>query len=268
MNNEIDLWSLLKFYGKHWYVIAVLTAVGLGTGFTYNTFIQTPVYRSDAKITFINTKTGSSARTVRDISNYADLVTSRNVLNKAIESSHENITYSQLAASTSVKNDKNTDVIDISVTTENPYRSAFLAQGITDAFVKEVANVYKLPLDEVRVIDTAQRVDTPVNVRKELQLLLAGGIGFIVALIVLFFALDFKNSRSNADDEEDAGTPAPVAPARRPAAQRPPVRQKTIPDDSIDLPDDFFDDIQPDTPPKRAQTRSPQKPGAAYTKRS
>ena len=261
MNNEIDLWSLLKFYGKYWYVIFILAGAGLVVGFVYNTFIQTPLYKSDATVTFINNSNQASARTVRDISNYADLVTSRSVLNKAIESSHEDITYSQLAASTSVANDKNTDVIGISVTTPNPYRSAALAQGITNAFETEVVSVYNLPEDEVRVIDTAQRATEPVNVRKNLQLLLSTGVGFVLALIVLFFALDLKNSRPRPQDRPDGSRDEPhVTPTQKP--------QKTVPEDAMDLPEDFFTDIAPKKPSKRAVTHPPQKPGSKYAKRT
>lgn len=221
MDNEINLWSLLKFYAQHWYIIALLGLAGLAAGFAYNTFIQTPLYKSDVKVTFINGSTQTSSRTVRDISNYADLVKSRSVLTKAIESSNEDITYDSLAGATTVKNDKNTDVLDISVTTPNSYRSAALAGGILTAFKQEVVNVYKIPENEVRIIDHAQRVDTPVNVRLSLQLLLASGAGLLIAIILLFFIFDFRSSQPEKkeapqtprtpsfldDDDDDMGIP-------------------------------------------------------------
>ena len=264
MNNEIDLWSLLKFYGKYWYVILIFVLLGTGVGAVYNIFIQTPVYQSDTKVTFINEKTGATARTVRDISNYADLVKSRTVLNSAIDSSKEDITYDQLASATTVKNDKNTDVINITVVTPNPYRSAALASGITSAFVDNVISVYNVPKDEVRVIDSAQRIDTPVNVRKNLQLILAAGIGFVLALIVLFFALDFKNTRTTDDEDEEELPMRPVAPKPRAPQSQPRIARQTVPEDSMDLPEEFYKDL-PKTA-RRVAPASPKKPGASYRK--
>lgn len=259
MNNEIDLWSLLQFYLKYWFIIFLFVGAGLGVGIVYNTFIQTPLYKSDAKVTFINSKAQTSSRTVRDISNYADLVTSRNVLNKAIETSGEDITFDTLSASTSVKNDKNTDVLDIIVTTPNAHRSAALAGGIVRAFEKEVVSVYKIPQEEVRIIDTTQVIEAPVNVRHNLQLMLAGGAGLILSLIILFFAFDFKNTSSSRQVTNVQAGPTPV---RQP-------RPKTLLDDDFDeLPDEFLQTIKPAQRQTPATTEKPARPGSNYRKKS
>ncbi len=250
MNNEIDLWSLLKFYLKYWYIILLFAAVGFIAGLAYTRIVQVPLYQSDAKVTFIN-KNNASVRTMRDISNYADLVTSRSVLNKAIQSSGEDISFTALSTATTVTNDKNTDVLDISVTTPNPDRSRALASGITRAFVQEVANVYNIPTDEVRVIDTAQRSDTAVNVRESLQLMLATGAGTIIAFIILFFTFDYKNSQRN--------TPRKNTQKRKLVARR-----ET--EEEIDLPGYLLDDLKDDEPePKKAApARQIRKPGERY----
>lgn len=261
MNNEIDLWSLLQFYLKYWFVILLFVATGLGIGIIYNTFIQTPLYKSDAKVTFINGKSQTSSRTVRDISNYADLVTSRNVLNKAIETSGEDISYDALSSSTTVRNDKNTDVLDIAVTTPNAHRSAALAGGIVQAFEKEVVSVYKIPKDEVRIIDTAQIIETPVNVRHNLQLMLAGGAGLILSLIILFFVFDFKNSASSRQTTPTETPPRKPEPTRQ-------SRQKTLLDDEFDeLPDEFLKNIKP-AEKQPSSSKEPARPGSSYRKKT
>ena len=50
--------------------------------------------------------------------------------------------------------------------------------------------------DNLRIVDNASNAEPPYNVKKELQLAIATGAGFVVSLIVLFFIYDASGGKA------------------------------------------------------------------------
>lgn len=187
---EINLYRLLAFYVRNWLLIVSLTLIGLLGGLVYNTFVQKPLYKSDATILFINSESTNSTQDTTQINNYVELFKSRRVLDPALQDQKIGISYDQFAGSVDAVNEKGTEVIKVSVKTNNPAVSRdFLHEAIL-SFKQQAQNLYGK--DNLSIVDSASDAQPPFNVNKGKQLLISIVTGFAVSLIVLFFIYDVK----------------------------------------------------------------------------
>lgn len=190
---EIDLYDLIKYYVKKWRIIVGLTFIGLVCGLAYNNFIQVPLYKSNTKLILVSQQASSAASNQTLINNYIDLITSRRVLDPVIEKQEKATTYEKLLSSVNAVNQKNTAVIDVSVSSTNAQWSADIANAITDSFKKAVNDLYKD--NSVIVVDPAVKASVPSNINKVLQLTLATTAGFLLSVIALFFIYDYRQNK-------------------------------------------------------------------------
>lgn len=190
---DMSVYQLLSFYVKKWYWILLLTIVGAGIGFIYSTYIQQPLYKSDATLLLVSSEDKKAASGSTLINNYLALFKSRRVLEPVIAQQHNSISYEELVASTTATNDKNTEVIKISIGTKDPVLSKALVDGVVVSFKNEVKKLYKL--ENVTVVDNASESTRPYNVNKVMQIALPATIGLLGSFIILFFIYDTNFSR-------------------------------------------------------------------------
>jgi len=187
---EINLYRLVRFYVRNWLLILSLTLAGLLGGLVYNTFVQVPLYKSDATLLFINSAGSSSTQDVTKINNYVELFKSRRVLEPVLNDQKLDMSYDQIAASVSAANEKGTEVIKLSVSTDNPDDSRKFLRAAVVSFKSEAKDLYGT--DNLSIVDNASSAIPPYNVNKLMQLAISTAIGFVVSLIVLFFIYDIK----------------------------------------------------------------------------
>lgn len=190
---EIKLNKLLKFYAKNWIIILLVTAIGVLSGLIYNSFIQKPLYQSDATLLLVNPIDKATILDATAINNYVELFKSRRVLEPVIKSQSLNTTYDSLVKSVSATNPKDTQVITIAISTKDPNVSKNFINNAIASFKQQVATLYGF--DSVQVVDSASFNTTPSNVNKGLQLMLAALAGFVLAIIIMFFAYDSKSGQ-------------------------------------------------------------------------
>lgn len=185
---EINLYKLLGYYVRNWLLILSITLTGLVAGLVYNQFIQTPMYKSNATLLVI--KEAGATQDTTLLNNYVQLFQSRRVLEPVIKSQNLDMTYEQLSSGVSAVNEKNTEVLQVSVSTKNPEVSQKFLAAAVDSFRAQVQEIYNRR--NVTVVDNASDAEPPFNVNKPLQLAIATGAGFVVSLLVLFFIYDAK----------------------------------------------------------------------------
>jgi capsular polysaccharide biosynthesis protein len=193
---EINLYQLLRYYLKQWKWIMLASIAGLIIGTIYTFILQTPLYKSSATLLVIqpSVTTGTSDTTM---SNYVELLTSRRVLDPVIEAQHINMPYEQFVDSVSASSGKNTDIINISVVSQDAKTSKEAASNTILSFKKEIERIYDK--DNVQVVDDANVPDRPYNVNILIQLTLATVAGFVLAILGFFFTYDFKHSWLKTD---------------------------------------------------------------------
>jgi len=192
---EINLYKLLRFYARNWLFIVSLTVLGLLAGVAYNQFIQVPMYKSSATLLFINPAGRGSTQDATWLNNYVQLFESRRVIEPVMNEQHIDKPFDQFIGSVNAVNDKGTEVIQLTVTTSDPKVSqAFLRDAVV-SFKKEAKELYGS--DNLRVVDNASDAEAPYNVKKNLQLAIAAGAGFVLSLIILFFVYDASGGKAD-----------------------------------------------------------------------
>jgi capsular polysaccharide biosynthesis protein len=197
---DINLYHLLKFYVKKWPFIIGLTTIGALAGFVYNTYIQVPLYKSDATLLLVNTDSTKVAQNTTLINNYIELLKSRRVLEPVLNDQNHVMSYDELAGAITATNDKGTEVIKISIATKDANTSKKLADGVVSSFRDEVKNIYDL--DNVSVVDNASQTDKPYNVHLVLFVALASAAGSFLSIVALLFVYDLKFSKQTQTSED------------------------------------------------------------------
>lgn len=189
---EINLYSLLKYYAKNWLVIFIFVIIGLIVGVVYNSFIQIPKFQSTATIFVTGPEQSAISKDSTIINNYLELITSRRVLEPVITELKLNKDYDQLASAVSATNQKDTAVIKLNVVTDSPETSKTIANSTVESFKKQTNDIYGK--QNIQVVDGASLPSKAYNVRKSLQLALATVASALSAIIIMFFVYDYKNS--------------------------------------------------------------------------
>lgn len=197
---EINLYDLLKYYARNWATLLTALFVGAIIGLVYTFYLQQPLYKSEATMLVVGARTSQDA-TINN--NYTELFKSRRVLGNVIQQQGYDGDYDQLLARTTATNDKNTDVLKVSIADDSAAKGQQLLQASLEAFRKEAGELYER--DNIKVVDPANLPSEPYNVKVVLQVGLAMAATFFFAIIVMFFVYDYRMSNGTPTGES---TPA------------------------------------------------------------
>ena len=204
---EIDLKDFL-IYLKKYIIIMVLVAVGaVAAMYFYDTQIKTPMYNSYTTVILAQQASENSSLTQSDItvnqklvSTYSEIVKSKLVLQKTIDELHLDTDYDTLNSHVSVKPVENTEIIRISVTDADAAMAPEIANTIAKNFIEQVSSIYDL--NNVSVIDQAQKDDTPSNNTLTRDLAIAAIISIFGVLAIVFIIFYFDDTVKYSDDLE------------------------------------------------------------------
>jgi len=166
--------------------------MGVLSGLVYNTFIQVPEFKSNAKLLLVSPTTADITTSQTLLNNYIDLIQSRRVLEPVVMKQHDTISYENLVKAVGVVNQKNTAIIDVTVTTKNAQQSADIVNEITESFKTAATELYQS--SGVIVVDPAVVPTVANNVNALMQLIVATAGGFFLAIVSGFFIFDYQRS--------------------------------------------------------------------------
>lgn len=204
---EINLYDLLRFYIKKWLTIAIFVMIGGIVGIAYTYYIQTPQYESKATLLLVGTNRTAANQESVALNNYVELFKSRRVLEPVIADQGYDKGYDTLVSSVSAQGTKNTDIIKVSIKTPNAKQSKALLEGAIESFRNEAKELYGNSGIKINTVDAASTPKLPSNVSPMAQIGLATATGFILAIIGLFFAYDYRHSQSKAVRADDSHVP-------------------------------------------------------------
>ncbi|MDQ5913797.1 MAG: protein tyrosine kinase modulator [Patescibacteria group bacterium] len=187
---EVNLYDLLKYYVKNWLVLLSAIFIGAIIGLVYTNFIQTPLYKSEATILVVGARTTQDS-TINN--NYTELFKSRRVLDPVITDKGYSGGYNQLLSNTTATNNKDTDVILVSMSTTSAQKSQDLLAGSLDSFKNEANSLYGS--NNIKIVDSASFPTSSYNVSAPLQLGLSIVACLLLAVITLFFIYDYYLSQ-------------------------------------------------------------------------
>ena len=193
--DEINLYDLLRFYTKRWLTIAIAVMIGAIISITYTYFIQQPQYKSSATILLIGADHSGSNQGSVTLNNYVKLFTSRRVLDPVIANNDYSDDYKTLSGNTTAENVKNTDIINVSMSTSNPKTSKALLESAIQEFEKQSKSLYGNSSVKISVVDSADTPNGPSNIKPLQQIGLMTAASMALAIIVLFFVYDYRKSQ-------------------------------------------------------------------------
>lgn len=203
---EIDLGELIGLLLSRAPLI-IITAILFGVlAFSYAKLMVTPQYRSTTSIYVINQQTSDSVNT-SDLqagllltNDYVNMITSRSVLEKVVNSMNLDYSYGTLRGKLSVSSTSNTRIIDITVEDPDPYEAKRLADAIREAATEKILSV--MAIDAINVFEEGNIAQSPSspNVKKITLIGFAAGFLLAAALVILNYLLN--DSVRTPDDVE------------------------------------------------------------------
>ena len=211
-NDEIEI-DLLEVF--HILISRILLILSAGVFlalvcFAINKFIITPTYKSTTKIYILN-KSESQSVTYSDVQmgtqltkDYAELISSRYVLEEVIQILSLEEDYDELRGMVSVDTPADTRIVSITVENTDPVQAMNIANCIREAASNHIQNV--MDIEAVNVVETANMPMEKASPSVVMWTLAGGAIGvFLLCVIILIQYLLDDTIKSSEDVEKYLG---------------------------------------------------------------
>lgn len=193
---EIDLKEIFLMFWKKKLEIILIIAIFAIIGYIYTMAFTSPMYTSSTTLVLAGTNSeqeGESSITTNDltlnsklVSTYSQLVKSNKVVRQVISNLGINISESTLRNNISVSSVSDTELIKITVKTDNPKYSADIANETAKVFTSEVAEIYNI--NNVHVVDVAEESNVPSNIDHKKDIIMFAAIGVVIAFAYVIIA--------------------------------------------------------------------------------
>ena len=193
---EIDLKEIFLMFWKKKLEIILIIAIFAILGYVYTMAFTSPMYTSSTTLVLAGTNSeqeGESSITTNDltlnsklVSTYSQLVKSNKVVRQVISNLGIDISENELRNNISVSSVSDTELIKITVKTDNPKYSADIANETAKVFTSEVAEIYNI--NNVHVVDEAEESSVPSNIDHKKDIIMFAAIGVVIAFIYVIIA--------------------------------------------------------------------------------
>ena len=208
LNEEMELRDLFEIVRKRLGLIVLITVVSLLISAVVSFFLLDEVYETSTTL-MVGKIQNNQTNTIeyndilanqKLVNTYSEIAKSDRVLDKVIEKLQLQLRPSNLRQKISVASVKETEIIRITVEDTDPGFATDLANAIAEVFMKEVVDIMKL--DNVQVIDVAKVPEEPVKPKPLLNIVIAGVLGLMLGLGVVFLIEYLDNTIKVSEDIE------------------------------------------------------------------
>ena len=203
---EIDLKDLFNCFKRNFIKITIATVLISGTLIGYTLITHKDMYQSTTTL-LIPTQDAAQTLVIVDgeaiiapsdvtfsrntMRNYIEIAKSRSVLSSVIDNTDFDLSVAKLKEITDVKLINGSNILEITVKSENKEEPQLIAQTISDSFKEKVNEIYEI--ENIKTIDQPEEATEPI----ESNLLLKSGViifgSFLVISFTAFFVYMFKN---------------------------------------------------------------------------
>lgn len=194
---EIDLKELFEMFWNKRAQIILIILIFIVIGIIYSVGFVTPMYSSSTTLVLVGTgsnnidsnqtTTSTDGITTTDITinsklvaTYSELVKSKNILGQVISNLGINIDEEALRKNIQVTAVEDTELIEITVSNENPEYAAKIANETANVFKEKIAEeIYKI--NNVYIVDQATVSSQPSNINYAKNIVIFAFIGAVVA---------------------------------------------------------------------------------------
>lgn len=206
---EIDLKELLILFWhkKLQIILIILTFVVIGIVYTMG-FVKPKYTSSTTLLLATGNKTNSTnSITTTDVtlnsklvSTYSALVQSKSIIREVISNVGIDISEEELKNNITVTQEKDTEIIKISVTNENPTYAAKLANETANVFIKKITELYNI--NNIQIVDKAEIKQEPSNINHTKDVMIFVFIGIVVSLGYVLIANLLDTTIKSAEELE------------------------------------------------------------------
>lgn len=208
---ELNLKELFYEFWKKKIFVLIMIIFGVAIGMLYSSFLVKPMYKSVTSLVLSKPTTEGGATsgsiTQNDItlnqklvSTYGEIMKSRTVAKQVIDRLDLKISEDELIESISVQAKKDTELLEISVSFSNPEIAANIANTLAEVFTDKVKEVYQI--ENVSIIDKAEKDAIPYNVNMTKTVVLFAFGFFVISCLVIFVKVYFNNTIKGPEDVE------------------------------------------------------------------
>lgn len=210
---ELDLKELFSMFWNKKAEIVFITLILMVVGIIYSYFYITPVYTAKTDLVLVQSsstvsQTGDSAITSTDITMNSKLVSTYSELIK------RNAVFGQVASNLNISDEeaekiknnisvnsaKDTEIIEIKVTNEDPNKAADVANEIAKVFSEKIVEIYNI--SNIYLLDRAQAPEKPSNVNHMKDIVIFAFIGLVISAAYVLVANMLDNTIKTEEDIE------------------------------------------------------------------
>ena len=203
-DTEIDLVELFYVFLNRIWLLVICMAIGGAAAFAWTACFIKPVYRTSAEI-YVVSASNNSVVNLTDLqigntvkTDYMELMLSRPVLEKVIESLNVNKTVSQIRSMVSITNKTDTRILQITATSTDPQLATDVANELATQSILLLPEI--MENEPPNLVSTALFPTAPAGPSIVKNTLLGAILGFVLcgAVLVVIFLSD--RSFKGADD--------------------------------------------------------------------
>ncbi|MER2295060.1 MAG: Wzz/FepE/Etk N-terminal domain-containing protein [Desemzia incerta] len=204
MEEEISLVEVLEVIKKRFAMILSLGLVSLIIASVFTFFIATPKYSATTQI-LVNRTTESAEgiqlndinTNVQMINTYKDIIKGPVILDQVSQNLNTDLTTNELSEKIEINTQEDSQVFSLTVTDEDPYVSAEIANSVAGIFQDEIGNI--MNVDNVTIISEAMPNIEQVSPNNVLNMIIGIFIGVVLgvgtAFILEFLDKSVKDER-------------------------------------------------------------------------
>lgn len=209
---EINLKDLFNYFLSKKGIIIVVALLAVVVGGVYSGYFKTPMYKSYTTM-LLTKESDSTTITNNDINlnknlvdTYSEIIKSRRVVGKVINNLHLNYSIESLQKKINVSSINSTEIIKITVESEDANEAMRIANEIADVFNVEVIKLYNI--QNIGVVDVAEEASAPYNMNIAKACVLSFVIGLVLSSALVFVMFYFDTTIKSKDEvEEKLGLP-------------------------------------------------------------
>ncbi len=206
---EIDLKELLSLFWSKKTQIILIILIFMLLGVIYTIGFVTPKYSSSTTLVLASNNNQTTANTItatditvnsKLVSTYSEIVKSKNIIRQVISNLGMKLDEDDLRKNVTVSSVKDTELIEITVTNENPSYSAKIANEIAKVFIAKVKEIYNI--ENIQIVDEAEVETTPSNINHPKDVMIFTFIGVVVACGYVLIANMLDTTIKTAEEVE------------------------------------------------------------------
>ncbi|MED3652380.1 YveK family protein [Heyndrickxia sporothermodurans] len=209
MEETISLKELMQTLRKRIGLITVIAIIAVIISGVVSYFVLTPIYQTSTQL-LVNQKKGEEnpyntnqvQTNLQLINTYNVIIKSPAILDKVVDELNLKMTAAELNEKVTVASEKDSQVVNVSVQDEDPYKAAKIANKIANVFKTNIASI--MNVDNVSILTKAEVGEkiSPIKPKPVLNIAIALVVGLMVGVGIAFLLEYLDNTIKTEQDIE------------------------------------------------------------------